>query len=274
MRIRWFVIAIAMLCSTGTAGFAQSPPQGPKGYSGISEAMPTGSARISARGLVAAYDMETTTADGRLRDFSEGGHHGVSSTSDLVEGAVGLARRFDGVEDKVHLEPRVEFDLDGPHTIAVWVRVDGLGLHQHIFACDDKWALWVTPDDQFRLGDTKGGGWSTPPEEAEAGRWTSVVSVLRGTVGDPLTPETVALYVDGELANASQHLRTDRARDLGAWGPGELYPTDACYIGFESHQGVADHQTLPFMGAIDQVLLFNRAWTEDEVRAFSAREVK
>ncbi|MDA1306313.1 MAG: LamG domain-containing protein [Acidobacteria bacterium] len=245
----------------------------PQDYQGISATLPTGSASIAARGLVAAYDMETTTVDGRLRDFSGNGHHGAMSTSDLIDGVVGRARRYDSVEDKVALVAAGGFDLNGPHTIAAWVRVDTLGLHQHVFACDDKWALWITPDDQWRLGDTRGGGWSTKENTVLQGRWTSVVSELRGTKGDPLTPDTVSLYVDGLLASASEHLRTDTARDVGTWNPGDLHPTDACYIGYESHQGVESHKTLPFVGVIDEVLLFSRAWTEDEVRAFAARKV-
>lgn len=240
-------------------------------YVGISETDPTGSPDIRSDGLVVAFDMETLTADGRLRDFSGNEHHGALTTSDVVEGVFNGARRFAAVSDRIHLDEHPDFDLDGPHTIAVWVRVDQLGLHQHLFACDDKWALWITPDDQFRLGDTHGGGWSMTEGSVAAGQWTSVVSVLRGTRGDPLTPEIVALYVDGELADAGMHLRSDEARDLGSWNPGDLYPTDACYVGFESHQGNEAHQSMPFVGALDEVLLFSRAWTEDEVRAFSRR---
>ena len=171
----------------------------------------------------------------------------------------------------MHLRSRADFDLDGPLTIAAWVRVDEGGLHQHIFACDDKWALWITPDDRYRLGDTRGGGWSTVPGSAQTGDWTAVVAVLRGSRGDPLTPEMVSLWVDGEPADADIHLRTAQAEDLGAWNPGELYPDDACYIGFESHQDMESHRTLPFVGAIDELLLFARAWDDEEVRAFSRR---
>jgi hypothetical protein len=66
-------------------------------------------------------------------------------------------------------------------------------------------------------------------------------------------------------------LRTDEARDAGTWNPGELYPTDACYIGFESHQGNEDHQLMPFVGAIDELLVFSRAWTAEEVRVFAEK---
>jgi hypothetical protein len=265
--------AVALLLSLLAFVSSSAADWVPQDYQGISAALHTGSASIAARGLVAAYDMETTTADGRLRDFSGNDHHGAMSTSDVIEGAVGRARRYDAVEDKVSLVAASGFDLNGPHTIAAWVRVDTLGLHQHVVACDDKWALWITPDDQWRLGDTRGGGWSTKEDAVQQGRWTSVVSVLRGTKGDPLIPDTVSLYVDGLLASASEHLRTDTARDAGTWNPGELYPADACYIGYESHQGVESHKTLPFVGVIDEVLLFSRAWTEDEVRAFAARKV-
>ena len=237
-------------------------------YVGISAETPTGSESISMVGLVAAYDMESTIADGRLRDFSGAGHHGTFETASVVDGAYGGARLYRDVADRVHLVETAAFDLDGPLTIAAWVRVDEIGLHQHIFACDDKFALWITPDDRFRLGDTRGGGWSMAEGSVRAGRWTSVVAVLKGTSGDLLSPDVVELWVDGELADASLHQRTTEALQLGAWNPGDLYPADACYIGFESHQGMESHKTLPFVRAIDELLLFDRAWSADEVRTF------
>lgn len=267
-----FILLAGVACDAGGSTQGATRSEAPVArFAGVSETLPTGSAAIAPDDLVAAYDMVSLTADGMLRDFSGNEHHGALTTVKIEEAPFGGARRFVSVDDRVHLDEHADFDLDGPHTIAVWVRVDQLGLHQHVVACDDKWALWITPDDQFRLGDTHGGGWSMTEGSAVAGRWTSVVSVLRGTRGDPLTPEAVALYVDGELADAGMHLRSDEARDLGAWNPGDLYPSDACYIGFESHQGNEAHQSMPFVGALDELLLFSRAWTEDEVRAFSRR---
>ncbi len=144
-------------------------------------------------------------------------------------------------------------------------------MHQHLFACDDKWALWITPDDRYRLGDTRGGGWSSEPGRVRRGEWAAVVAVLRGTRGDPLTPQAVSLYVDGDGSAASMHQRTGEAVEFGTWNPGELYPRDACYIGFESHQGMESHRTMAFIGAIDEAMVFARAWSEAEVVAFSPR---
>jgi hypothetical protein len=238
-------------------------------FSAACGATDSNSLGIAPDGLVAAYDF-SSYADGVLLDLSGNELHGAPEIWNATPGVFGDAQAFDVVQHRIALPADPEFDLDGPLTIAAWVRVDELGLHQHIVACDDKWALWVTSADQFRLGDTRGGGWSTAEGSVDPGVWTPVVAVLSGTAGDPLTPDAVALWVNGERAGAA-HLRTDEARELGTWNPGELYPTDACYIGFESHQGNEAHQEMPFVGAVDSLLIYSRAWTENEVAAFSTR---
>jgi hypothetical protein len=52
---------------------------------------------------------------------------------------------------------------------------------------------------------------------------------------------------------------------FGRWSPGELHAQDACYIGFESHQGQPAHQELQFEGAIDELLIFSRVLTLSEI---------
>ncbi len=269
---------------TALAGVATAPvlAQEPAAFHGVSALQPTGSPGIGADALVAAYDMTSLTEDGLLRDFGPHGLHGLFETSDggrfcppgrcLREvtgpGPVSGARFFRAVGDRVDLPEDAAFALDGPMTVAAWVRVDSVGVHQHIAACDDKWAFWVTPADQYRLG-IRGAGWSSAPGSVEAGAWAAVVVVLRGTKGDPLEPSTVSIHVNGRRAESGPLARTDEARAAGIWNPGELFSDDACYIGFESHQGLESHETLPFFGAVDELLIFGRAWTEEEIRAFS-----
>lgn len=220
-------------------------------------------------GLVLSYDMATRTADGRIRDWSGHGHHGQASRTEPATGPGGLARLFRTVADRIQVPSSPALDLDGPLTVAAWARVDSLGLHQHLAACDDKWALWITPDDRWRLGDTRGGGWSTPPGAVRAGEWTHVTAVLRGTRGAPLDSGTVTIYLNGRPAPAERHLRTDDARAAGTWNPGPLYATDACYVGFESHQGIASHRTLSFVGAVDELRVYARALTDAEIAALA-----
>jgi hypothetical protein len=77
-----------------------------------------------------------------------------------------------------------------------------------------------------------------------------------------LTRSNIRIYVDGQAVSVVP------GRDItGIWGKGPLFPTDACSIGFESHQGMPDHQNFPFSGDIDELLIFNRALTEAEARA-------
>ncbi|MDX1394912.1 MAG: LamG domain-containing protein [Gemmatimonadota bacterium] len=254
--------------SDGTGG--REPDAPPPSFAGIAPERPTGAASIDSAGLVAAFDFETPTDDGAVRDLSPNGLHARPTIRNPTPGRFGEAQAFEIVQHRLALPADPRFDVDGPLTIAAWVRVDRPGLHQHIVACDDKWALWVTPDDRYRLGDTRGGGWSTASGSVVPGVWTPVVAVLSGTAGDPLTRETVALWVNGERAAVAEaHLRTEEARELGTWNPGELYPSDACYIGFESHQGNEAHRSMPFVGAVDELLIFSRAWTDEEVRTFS-----
>jgi hypothetical protein len=241
-------------------------------YVGISEANPTGSSAIAPEGLVAAFDFETLTADGRLKDFSTHGNHGSLNRRIATEGLFGEAMVFDSVADRIHLREDASLDLSGPLSIAVWVRVNELDLHQHVLACDDKYALWVTPANQFRLGDTRGGGYSTAEGSIETGRWYSVVAVLGASQGDTLQPGDVEMYVDGEPASASIVLRGQATeRPAATWGSAELYPEDACYIGFESHQGNEAHQAMPFKGVLDEALVFGRVLTLAEVQAHAAR---
>src|SRR2546428_8677720 len=50
-------------------------------------------------GLLLAYDMETLTADGKMKDFSGHGNDGTITGTTDVPGVVGRARSFNGVDD-------------------------------------------------------------------------------------------------------------------------------------------------------------------------------
>lgn len=256
--------ALALACTT------LSP-----GYLGISQRMATGSSAIRPTGLVAAFDFETLTADGRLRDFSPHENHATLHRRLTADGPFGKAQVFDSVADRIHLPANPTLDLDGPLTIAAWLRVDELNLHQHVMACDDKYALWITPANQFRLGDTRGGGYSTTEGFVQTNRWYSVVAVLRVSRGDTMNVGDVEIYVDGDPAEASVVLRAQAVdRPVATWGSAELHTEDACYIGFESHQGNDAHQSLPFRGAIDELLIFSRALTAEEIAAFHVHDAE
>lgn len=247
-------------------------------YRGISESLPTGAPGISHTGLVGAYDMSTRTSDGRLRDFSTLGHHGrIQGTPRDTPGLWGGALSFPTSADRVDLPETAALDIDGPLSVLVWFRLDTLGLHQHVLACDDKFAVWLTRDDLLRFVDTVGDGAMTS-KPLTAGHWLSVAAVYEGTKGTELTSENIRIYIDGKQVAVDldgqypawlSWLGLPSMRPV--WNPGPLHKNNACFIGFESHQGATGHQGLRFGGAIDEVLIFNRAVTNQEIALHAAR---
>jgi len=252
------LIALTTVTLMATAVAAQLPHDT---YLGISEHYPTGSPAISLDGLVAAYDMETLTHDGQLQDFSGNQNHGTMHQTTLVEGIFGMARQFSTTDDAVHLPENPTFAIDGPLSLALWVRVDRLGLHQHLLACDDKFTFWITSDNHLRFADTRGQGFESVDELA-AETWYSLVAVFHGTAGDVLTDDNIAVFLNGQPVDGQL---------FGRWSPGVLHAQDACYIGFESHQGRLWHQTRPFVGVIDELLIFSRALTLSEIDVHAGR---
>ena len=235
---------------------------------GVSVTHPTGSPSVSPVGLVVAYDMSTRTDDGRLRDFGPLGNHGEIQGTSVFPGVFGEATRFHAATDRIHIPENGSLAIDGPITIALRVRVDSLGLHQHLIACDDKFALWVTPQNRIRFSDTLGHGVDSADPIAP-GQWHGLVALFDGVRGEGVTMESVRLYLDGQLIDREIVNRT--GDDPVRWMPGQLYPSDACYVGFESHQGNEVHQNLPFEGIIDDLLVFDRALSLLEVRALAVR---
>jgi hypothetical protein len=102
-----------------------------------------------------------------------------------------------------------------------------------------------------------------------AHRWYSVVAVFEGERGDLLNESNIRVFVDGRLAPADIVGRPPELPRV--WKPGQLHENDACYIGFESHQGAWSHRRMHFDGMIDEVLVFNRALSREEIRAHARR---
>jgi hypothetical protein len=239
--------------------FGQSVAQ--PSYSGVSKESPTGSTQIAIDGLVAAYDFETYTDAGQLMDFSSFGNHGVVGKIQEVAGLFGTARVFRDLEDVVDLPEGTSLDLGGPLSIAAWLQLSTSGLHQHILSCDDIFVLWTTEDNQYRLADTQGGGLTTAANTTPIGNWHSVVAVMDAGRDAALTQENIRIYIDGVEVSG---IRSDR------WSPATLRPVDGCYIGMSSALPES-HQQLHFDGIVDEMLVFSRSLSPEEISAFSTR---
>jgi hypothetical protein len=274
---RNFIIALAALAQVAiivcAIDFETSAPKNRASYLGISDKHSTGSPSISRDRLVAAYDMETLTGDGKLKDFSGNNNDGTIHQTTVVKGIFGKARQFSTASDYIHLPENPTFALDGPLSIAMWVRVHRLRLHQHMLACDDKFAFWITPENNIRFVDTLGDGFQSVGGIA-TDTWYSIVGVFKGKAGDILTGDNIAVFINSKPVEGAVFGRSREGSSKKIWTPGVLHEKDACYIGFESHQGEPTHQKLQFEGDIDELLIFSRALTLSEVEVHARRDQK
>lgn len=198
-------------------------------FEGISEALPTGSAAILKDSLAAAYSGQAMTPDGRLRDFSGNGNHGRIAPESIT------------------LPSAKAFDLDGPITIAVRIRMSGPRMLRQVLACKEKFALIVGEDNRVRFVDSAGNGFQSF-DEVKPGEWHSIVGVFRGIKGDPLSRKNLSVFVDGQELDG----RLD-----ASWQPGKLNDKDACAVGLPS-------------GDLGDLLIFGRAISDPEAGVFSA----
>ncbi|HUF76568.1 MAG TPA: LamG-like jellyroll fold domain-containing protein [Longimicrobiales bacterium] len=240
------------------------PPD--EGVLGVSEYAPTSDRSVSSDALVAAYDMTTLTGNGRLRDFSERGLHGLIEGTKVAEAPRGGGREFEKASDRIALPASSDFDLNGPLSIVARFRYDLEGQHQHIIACDDKFVLWLTENDRPRFANTLGDA-IEGDARLSSGEWHVVIGIFRGTAGDGLSDANIELWIDGVRVPVG--FRSSTGGPPFVWHEGTLRETNACFIGFESHAGEPQHQNLPFFGVIDEIMLFERALSTQEVAALS-----
>jgi len=239
------------------------PLNAQQAYQGVSAIYPSGSASISMDGLMAAYDFETYTDDGLLKDFSSYNNHGKFNTNYSTQGNVGKARRFSKHEDIIVLPDNSSLNLTGPITFASKLKITKAGLHQHIFACSGMFVLWLTEDNQYRFADTRGQGFltNTGISAVKDGNWHSVIAVLSAGKGLELNENNIRIFIDGKQVKGSF---------TKTWQPTKLPAKNACVIGGELN-GREQHQKLQFEGVIDEMQIFARAFTDDEIRIYSSK---
>lgn len=231
-------------------------------YLGISAQTPTGSSAISSDGLVAAYDFETYTNDGMLKDFGPFQNHGKVQQTQETGGLFGKARIFKTLKDVVDIPENDSVNLLGPLTIAAWVKLSTPNLHQHILSCDDIYVLWTTAGNSYRLADTQANGLTTVKNTTPLGEWHSVVATLSVTEGDLLNNDNMKIYIDGQrIDGIAEH----------TWEPDKLREADGCLIG-AAVSGTPEHQNLLFDGVLDELHLFSRAFSEKEIKIYSTKD--
>lgn len=205
------------------------------------------------RGLVACYPFSGNTNDG-----SGHGYHGTVSGATLTTdrfGAAGSAYRFDG-SDYIQI-PAAPF-TNSNYSYSVWARTSstpGIGMTCNIFSIGDGTSMHQTVNmsNSYSTAGFVGitvGGYNTgnPPTTSvqsgilpEIDRWYHIVSVR--------VDNEMRMYVDGVLIG-----RASTNMNMPYYG-----------TGVSAYFGARCNLTQFFDGVIDDVVIYNRALTEDEV---------
>ncbi len=167
-------------------------------------------------------------------------------------GQVGGALEFDGVDDYVDVGDPADGSLDlgtGNFSISGWVKRDVLEIHSSIYSKTNYtdglgYGLFINNDNHFyfRTGTT---GWVKTAVLSNAmvttGTWYHIVGVREDT--------TLKIYVNGSLDNST----TGTLRDVDN--------TVSAVIG----RFYSNHDDYYHNGTIDDVLIYNRALSAEEV---------
>lgn len=189
------------------------------------------------------------------RDAQGGNQAFPFSDVPFAAGKVEYAFNFDGIDD-IALVPHVEaLRIDSSFTIDLWVQPASLSggpvLVSKELDTGNRVGLQVAADGTLG-GYFDGGAYNvaTAAGTIAVGRYTHVAYVFDDAA------DTVSLYVDGALAASAAETRTPAGND-------------ADLVFGDSTSGAPLH---PFAGQLDEIELFDRALTAQEIRSLHAAD--
>jgi hypothetical protein len=192
--------------------------------------------------LLAQWPLDETSGD-VVKDII-GGRDGEIASGDLswVPARFGNGLQFDGT-GYVEVTRDPELELSESVTLTAWVMFDDVSGRQDIVSYADSYAIMKETDNTFR-GFIYQGAWpmANGVTAAEADQWYFAAMTYDST--------DIKIYVNGEL-------------DGTAGAPGEILFQDAPFWfgGAPADPG----QSWFFRGILDEVEIWNRAMTEEEV---------
>ncbi len=207
-------------------------------------------------GLVAQWDFDEGSGS-TARDTSGNVNHGDINGAEWVDGRVGKALEFDGV-DYVEVPDSPELRLGTKQTVEAWVNVNAYPSSWARFVgkgdagSSRNYGLWIQNDGDilYQFQDSVAGiirniwnnaGPGDPANIPLGSGWHQVVGTFDGTIA--------RLYIDGNEVNATDY-------------SGSIPVTNA-----ESLMIGARQSGNYFNGTIDQVRIYNRALSPEEVES-------
>jgi hypothetical protein len=168
------------------------------------------------------------------------------------DGKLGEAYDFDGVDDYISIIDSSDFDV-GPQgfTYSAWINADNLDERLNMFMGSNLPYFNINSSGKLDLSVRGGGSQKHVYGDTilNIGNWYHVV-------GTHNSSGTAKIYVNGVL---------DGSASLGS--PGESSTSHAQYIGKWHYYDSSHSQYYPFTGTIDEVMIFNKSLTDEEVQS-------
>jgi len=192
------------------------------------------------------WSFDDQGAGGRTADLSNGGNDGtLNGGPEVVEGPCGpgdFALKFDGIDDSVTTEVSL-FTGGAEFTMSGWVKFETAQIGNRVG--------WFGQNDAVEFGLIN---------PAQLQHWTNVGGALNVTVADT-SPEWMHVAITGDAAGRIAYLNgvADPTPGNSAAGASSAFPFN---IG---GSGIYDASGNWFAGCIDEVAVWDKALTADEI---------
>jgi len=206
-----------------------------------------GTQTLGLRGLV--LWLKFNEGSGNIAyDSSFYNNHGTIYGATWTDGKFGKALSFDGVDDYVEIPDSESLDITDAITVMVWVNGDLASQYKGILEKRDSTASgfallsWDADEIKFEITNI---GLSISKGGLESFRWYHVVGTYDSSTGKGY------LYINGVKVGEDT-------------ASGAIKPNDAkLFIG---SRGIGNKPSCYFNGTIDEVRIYNRALSENEIK--------
>jgi hypothetical protein len=171
---------------------------------------------------------------------------GLSFDKDSAAGRTGKALKFDGKEGFVQITGYKGVSGTAPRTLAAWIKTKTSKGEIVSWGAGDFGKMWIFGFVRGRVGVTPKGGYLYMNDPTDDDAWHHVAVVVE-EAKTPNLHDNVKLYRDGEPA---------AIHDIGLL---DLWPIDT---GSEQDLRIGSK----FTGLIDEVRLYDRALSQDEIK--------
>ncbi len=201
-------------------------------------------------GLVGYYPL-----DGSAQDASGYGNHGVVSgarpTTDR-DGNANSAYYFDGIDDHIRIGNSASLDIRGSLTLVAWVKDDSGWAQRNIIwrgdnrPAHDPYSLYVAQNDvsQFSIQHEDVNFAYCSSDHPIGADWHLLVGVYDESTGEMYLYEDAIVQDISQVMKGSDYDGSGMWNMIGAWNDG-----DWCN----------------FKGSIDEVMIYDRALTYEEI---------